>query len=146
MHIHIHIGQQPKKVEKETPLGHFLFNPSISSRRSPSNDTEIFKSPKSKLNEWCQSMKFLSPKYYQSQTSDNYLVVTVSIMIEGQKVQYSYTSEQMNSTKKFIKECEENAAEIAYSALTELYETSASVVPPQHTQSYDEQTGIKQLF
>ena len=92
-------------------------------------------------------MKFSSPKYCQSQTPENHLVVTVSIMIEGQEVQYSYTSEQVSSTKKYIKQCEENVAELAYTALTELYGTSTSVMPPQRTQSYDEPPGsYKQLF
>ena len=89
-----------------------------------------FKSPKSKLNELCQSMKFSPPKY-QDQISDNGFVdVTVSIMIEGQDVCYSYTSEQAMSTKKYIKQCEENAAELAFKALTELYGTC---LPSEHT-------------
>ena len=91
-------------------------------------------------------MKFSSPKYYQRQTPENHLVVTVSIMIEGQEVQYSYTSEQVSSTKKYIKQCEENVAEIAYTTLTELYGTSTSVMPPQRTQSYDEPPGISNYF
>ena len=85
-------------------------------------------------------MRFPLP-HYQSQISNGFLVVTVSIMIEGQEVHYSYTSEQVSSAKKYIKECEENAAEIAYRALTELYGTSASVMSPQCTQRYDEQPG-----
>ena len=67
-------------------------------------------------------MKFSSPIY---QISENGLVVTVCIMIEGQEVHYSYTSEQAMITKKHIKQCEENVAEIAFTALTKLYGTSA---------------------
>ena len=73
-----------------------------------------------------------STKVYQDQISDNGFVVTVSIMIEGQEVHYSYTSEQTMSTKKYIKQCEENAAELAFKALTELYGTC---VPSEHTQT-----------
>ena len=57
-------------------------------------------------------------------------------MIEGQEVQYSYTSEQAMITKKHIKQCEENVAEIAFTALTELYGTSTQ------SHSCDDQSGI----
>ena len=77
-------------------------------------------------------MKFSSPIY---QISENGLVVTVSIMIEGQEVHYSYTSEQAMITKKHIKQCEENVAEIAFTALTELYGTSTQ------SHSCDDQSG-----
>ena len=74
--------------------------------------------------------------------SNGCLVVTVSIMIERQEVHYSYTSsdsEQVSPTKKYIKQCEECAAEIAFKALTELYGTD--VVPLQRVQSYHEPSG-----
>ena len=75
--------------------------------------------------------------------SNGFLVVTVSINIGGQEVTYSYTSsytdEQVRSTKKYIKQCEENTAEIAYKALTELYGTD--VMPLQRIQSYPEPSG-----
>ena len=129
------IGQQPNKVEQEVPFGN---SPSVPPNRSSGNDS---KNPKSKLNELCQSMKFPSPKYYQSQTSENHLVVTVSTIIKEKEVKYSYTSKQVSSTKKYIKQCEESAAEKAYTALTELYGTSTSVMPPQHIQHYDERPG-----
>ena len=98
-----------------------------------------FKSPKSKLNELCQSLKFSSPIY---QKSEDDMVITVSITIEGQEVHYPYTSEQTMSTKKYIKQCEENAAEIAFTELTKLYGTCISNTPPQRTH---EQSG-KQLY
>ena len=85
-------------------------------------------------------MKFPLPGY-QSQISNGCLVVTVSIIIEGQEVQYSYASEQVSSAKKHIKQCEENAAAIAYRALSELHGTSTSVMSLQRTQHYDEKSG-----
>ena len=92
-----------------------------------------FKSSKSKLNELCQSMKFSLPKYQDQISVNGFVIVTVSIMIEGQDVCYSYTSEQAMSTKKYIKQCEENAAEIAFTKLTELYGTCISNMSQQCT-------------
>ena len=69
-------------------------------------------------------MKFSSPIY---KISENGLVVTVSITIEGQEVHYSYTSEQAMITKKHIKQCEENVAEIAFTALTEQMSSSGGI-------------------
>ena len=75
--------------------------------------------------------------------SNSFLVVTVSINIGGQEVTYSYTSsytsELVRSTKKYIKQCEENVAEIAYKVLTELYGTN--MMPLQCIQSYPEPSG-----
>ena len=111
-------------------------DPVISSRPSPIKENS--RNPKSKLNEFCQSKKFSSPKY---QTSEDHFVVTVSIMIGGQDVCYSYTSEQAMLTKKDIKQCEEYVAEIAFTALTKLYGTCLSSTSPQRTQSCDENSG-----
>ena len=136
-------SKSPKKIEQTAPLPHLapfpylFFNPSISAR-PPLSSGEPSKNPKSKLNEFCQSMKFSLPKY---QISENSFVVTVSITIEGRDVCYSYTSEQAMSTNKYIKQCEENAAEIAFTALTELYGTCMPKTPPQRGQSYDQQSG-----
>ena len=122
------IGQPAKLIQKVD------YSQSTVGPSHPTPGRELFaKNPKSKLNEFCQSMKFSSPIY---QISENGLVVTVSIMIEGQEVHYSYTSQQPMITKKHIKQCEENVAEIA---LTELYGTN--ITQPQHTQSCDEQSG-----
>ena len=89
---------------------------------------DISKSPKNKLQELCQSMRFSLPKY--NQTSESSIVV--SITIEGQEVCYHYTSEHTMSTRNYIKQCEENVAEIAFKALTKLYGTC---IPLEHTQS-----------
>ena len=101
----------------------------------------VFKSPKSKLNELCQSLKFSSLKY-QNQISENCIVVTVSITIEGQEIHCSYTSEQAVFTKKYIKQCEENAAEIAFTKLTRLYGICISSTPPQRTHEQSGKTAL----
>ena len=93
----------------------------ISSR--PGVDNEIFKSPKSLLNEFCQSMKFSLPTYTSSSEGGS-SVTTVSIVIEGNIVQHSHQSSETVLTKKLRKECEECAAQKAYSALTELYKVN----------------------
>ena len=114
---------QPAKLIQEGDHSQSTVDPVISPR--PSLGREFSgKNPKSKLNELCQSMKFSSPSY---QISENDLVVTVSIMIEGREVQYSYTSEQAMITKKYIKQCEENVAEIAFTALTEQMSSSGGI-------------------
>ena len=131
---------QPKKLMPlpEDKNVHSSVDPPLASAQLPSGK-DFSKSPKNRLQELCQSMRFSLPKY--NQTSEN--VVTVSIVIEGQEVPYSYTSQQALSTKKDIKQCEENAAAIAFKALTELYGTCASNIPPQQTTH--EQSGKKQL-
>ena len=113
------IGQPAKLIQKGD------YSQSTVDPPPPSPSRELSdKSTKSKLNEFCQSMKFSSPSY---QISENGLVVTVSIMIEGQEVQYSYTSEQAMITKKHIKQCKENVAEIAFTALTEQMSSSTGI-------------------
>ena len=111
-------------------------DPVVSSWPSPVK--EFSRNSKSKLNEFCQSKKFSLPKY---QISEDGFVVTVSIMIEGQEVQYSYTSEQAMSTRKYTKQCEEMVAEKAFTALSKLYGTYISSTLPQSTASCDEQSG-----
>ena len=101
--------------------------PSALAQSQPGKD--ISKSPKNKLQELCQSMRFSIPKY--NQTSESSIVV--SITIEGQEVCYRYTSEHTMSTRNYIKQCEENAAEKAFKALTELYGTCTSNIPAQQT-------------
>ena len=133
--LYLHIGQPPKFLPE--------LQDSQCVTQPPLDKGHYYKSPKCKLNELCQSMKFPSPNY-QSQMSNGFLVVTVSIRIEGQEVCYSYTSEQVSSTKKNVKPCEENAAEIAYKALSELYETN--VVPLQRVQSYHEPPGKNIMY
>ena len=59
-------------------------------------------------------------------------------MIEGQEVHYSYASEQAMSTRKYTKQCEENAAEIALTALSNRYGTT---VTGTSIQSYDIPSG-----
>ena len=131
-------GKQPKKIEQEAPVLQFLVSPSISAR--PSSGNELSKNPKNKLQELCQSLKLPLPKY-QNQISENgFVVVTVSLMIEGKEIPYSYTSEQAMSTKKYIKQYEENAAEIALKNLTEL-NLSGTCTPTQRIKSCDEQSG-----
>ena len=127
----IHIGQLPKKIEQVSPGGLKFFLPagssSISARPVPGK--EFTKNPKSLLNEFCHSKKFSSPKY-QYEISDNGLVViTISITIEEQEVQYCYTSEEAQSTKKYIKQCEENAAEIVFTTLNDRYRTTIPGTP-----------------
>ena len=125
------IGQPAKLIQKGD------YSQSTVDPPHPTPGRELFaKNPKSKLNEFCQSMKFSSPIY---QISENGLVITVSIMTEAQEVHYSYTSEQAMITKKHIKQCEENVAEIAFTALTELYGTNRT--QPQPNQCCDEQPG-----
>ena len=135
---YLRIGQPPKVIPG--------LQGSQCVAQQPLDKGHCRKSPKSKLNEFCQSMKFPLPNY-QSQTSNGFLTVTVSIRIEGQEVCYSYTSsyasEQVSSTKKNIKQCEEYAAEKAYKALTELY--GADVMPLQRAQSYHESSGKKYI-
>ena len=130
-----HTGQPPKHIQKVDNLQSSP-DPAVLSRPSPVK--EFLGNPKSKLNEFCQSKKFSSPKY---QTSEGGFVVTVSIMIEGQEVHYSYTSEQAMSTKKYIKQCEEMVAEKAFTALNKLYGTCMSGTSPQSTASCDDQSG-----
>ena len=139
--IYMYIGQQPKQIEQEGPVSLCLVNSSISPRPSPPVN-ELSKNPKNQLQELCQSLKFPLPKY-QNQMSENGIVVTVSITIEGHDVCYPYmTSEQAAiPTKKHIKHCEEKAAEIAFKALSELYGTCTSTMPPHQIQSSDEQSG-----
>ena len=135
IHMIIMCIGQPAKLIQEGDHSQSTVDPVISPR--PSLGREFSgKNPKSKLNELCQSMKLSSPIY---QISENGLVITVSIMIEGQKVHYSYTSEQAMLMKKHIKQCEENVAEIAFTVLTELYGINRA--QPQRTQSCDEQSG-----
>ncbi|XP_065885155.1 uncharacterized protein [Dysidea avara] len=83
---------------------------------------QYFISPKSLLNEFCQSKKFSLPKY-SSNLECGIITTTVCIRIEGKVIQYSYQYSKivLTLTKKLRKECEECAAEIAYSALTKLY-------------------------
>ena len=132
--VFIIIGQLPKGIPE--------VRSSQCIAQQPTDKGYCYKSPKCKLNELCQSMKFPSP-LYQSQMSNGFLVVTVSINIEGQEVTYSYASsyasEQVSSTKKNIKQCEEYAAEKAYKALFELYGTD--VMPLQRVQSHHEPPG-----
>ena len=130
-----HTGQSPKHIQKADNL-QSAPDPAVLSQPSPVK--EFLGNPKSKLNEFCQSKKFSSPKY---QISEGGFVVTVSIMIEGQEVHYSYTSKQAMSTKKYIKQCEEIVAEKAFTALNKLYGTCMSGTSPQSTASCDEQSG-----
>ena len=104
----------------------------ISSR--PGIENEFFKSPKSLLNEFCQSMKFSVPTYSSNSDSGS-TVTTVSIVIEGSMVKHSHQSSEVVSTKKLRKECEECVAEKAYLALTELYGVSHSRPELQKSQS-----------
>ena len=94
---------------------------------------QYFISPKSLLNEFCQSKKFSLPKY-SSNLECGIITTTVCIRIEGKIIQYSYQYSEivLTLTKKLRKECEECAAEIAYSALTKLY----------RAQSYQESSKI----
>jgi len=68
-------------------------------------------------------MKFSSPTYACSSEGGS-TVTTVSIVIEGKVVQHSHQSSEPTLTKKLRKECEERAAQKAYSALTEVYEVN----------------------
>ena len=129
----IHIGQPPKRIEQASPGLKLYIDSSISARPPPGK--ELSKNPKSLLNEFCQSNKFSLPMY---QTSEDGFVVTVSIMIEGQEVHYSYTSEQAMSTKKYTKQCEEIVAEKAFTALNNQNGTTVSGVP---IQTYDIPSG-----
>ena len=96
-----------------------------------SDSKEFAKNPKSLLNEFCQSIKFSLPQYNSRMSENGFLVITVTITIEGKEVDYFYTSEQgMSPTKNYIKRCEERAAEIAFTSLTELYGTGVSKTPP----------------
>ena len=104
----------------------------ISSR--PGIENEFFKSPKSLLNEFCQSMKFSVPTYSSNSDSGS-TVTTVSIVIEGSMVKHSHESSEVVSTNKLRKECEERVAEKAYSALAELYGVSHSRPKLQKSQS-----------
>ncbi|XP_065884484.1 uncharacterized protein [Dysidea avara] len=104
----------------------------ISSR--PGVDNEFFKSPKSLLNEFCQSKKFSSPTYTTSSENGS-TVTTACVVIEGNAVRYSHQSSEVVLTKKLRKECEECAAEKAYLALTELYRTDLSRPELQKSQS-----------
>ena len=130
-----HTGQPPKHFQKVDNL-QSAPDPVVLSQ--PSSVKEFLGNPKSKLNEFCQSKKFSSPKY---QTSEGGFVVTVSIIIEGQEIHYSYTSEQAMSTKKYTKQCEEMVAEIAFTALSKLYGTCISSTLPQSTANCDDQSG-----
>lgn len=128
-------------MEQEAPVSQFLIgNPLISARPSPGNNdpSKNPKNSKNKLQELCQSMKVPLPKYENQISVNGFVVVTVSIMVEGRENQYSYTSEQAMSTKKHIKQCEEIAAE---KVLTELNRTCVSIMPPQHAKDSDEQSG-----
>ena len=108
-------------------------DPIVLPQSPPTQSKGDFRSPKNKLQELCQSMKFPLPNYQHQISEDGFVIVKVSIMIvERQEVQYSYTSEQAISTKKYIKQCEENVAEIAFAALTEQYGTC---MPSDHTSS-----------
>ena len=127
-----HTGQPPKHIQKADNL-QSTPDPAVLSRPSPVK--EFLGNPKSKLIEFCQSKKFSLPKY---QTSEDGFVVTVSIMIEGQEVHYSYTSEQAMSTKKYTKQCEEIVAEIAFTALNNQNGTTVSGAP---IQNYDLPSG-----
>ena len=123
----IYVGQPPKMVEQVSPGLKFYVDTSISARPAPGK--EFSKNPKSLLNEFCHSKKFSSPKY-QHQISENGLVViTISIMVDGQEVHYSYTSEEAQSTKKYIKQCEENAAEIVFTTLNGRYGSTIAGTP-----------------
>ena len=129
----IHIGQPPKTIEQASPGLKLYVDSSISARLQPGK--EFLKNSKSLLNEFCQSKKFSLPKY---QISEDGFVVTVSIMIEGQEVHYSYASKQAMSTRKYTKQCEENAAEIALTALSNWYGTT---VTGTSIQNYDIPSG-----
>ena len=124
-------------MEQEAPIFlKFLVDPVISARPSPGND--LSKNSKNKLQELCQSMKSPFPKYQKQISENGFVVVTVSIMIEGREIHCSYTSEQALSTKKHIKQYEEIAAE---KALTELNRIRVPILPPQNTKSSDEPSG-----
>jgi len=131
---------QPPKIDYPQPPVDSSFSP------CPLLGKGFLKSLKSLLNEFCQSMKFSLPSYQNQRSENDFVVTTVSIRIEGQEVHYSYTSEEAVYTKKHIKQCEKSAAEIALIALTKLYGTSIPKIPPQCTQSYDEQSGKQQLL
>ena len=133
----IHIGQPPKRIEQASPAAglKLYVNSSISARLQPGK--EFLKNSKSLLNKFCQSRKFSLPKY-QLQISEDGFVVTVSIMIAGQEVHYSYTSEQAMSTRKYTKQCEEIVAEKAFTALNNQNGTTVSGVP---IQTYDIPSG-----
>jgi len=113
------------------PVASSLPSP-ISSR--PGVDNEFFKSPKSLLNEFCQSMKFSIPTYTSS-SEDGFTVTTACIVIEGNVIKHSYQSSEVVLTKKLRKEHEENAAQKAYLALTELYGVNPSRPELQKSQS-----------
>ena len=136
VHDHVFYTDHPPKLMQEVDNLQSTADPVVSSQPSPIK--QFSRNPKSKLNEFCQSKKFSLPKY---QTSEDGFVVTVSIMIEGQEVHYSYASKQAMSTRKYTKQCEENAAEIALTALSKLYGTCISSTSPQSTASCDDQSG-----
>ena len=68
-------------------------------------------------------------------------------MIEEQDICYTCTSKQaMPAKKHIIKQCEENAAEIAFKALSELYGTCTSTMSSQQIKSSDEQSGKAAIY
>jgi len=115
--------------------------PVASNLPSPiSSRSGVDKSPKSVLNEFCQSMKFSLPTYTSS-SEDGFIVTTAYIVIKGNTVKYSYQSSEVVLTKKLQKEHEGYAAQKAYLALTELYGVNPSRPELQKSQSCQKSGG-----
>ena len=126
----IHIGRPSSiKIDQVLPGLKFYVDTSISALPAPGK--KFSKNPKSLLNEFCHSKKFSLPKYQHQISENGLVVVTISIMIDGQEVHYSYTSEEAQSTMKCVKQCEENAAEMVFTTLSDRYGSTIAGTPIQ---------------